>query len=164
MENYKLPHFGEIKINSLKDYYDVEIEFNGRKIELDLNFEEESIETDKLEIVKKIIDNLSEYNSIAEKALISDFEEDDTVKDYIEHHLEEIDDIELKQIIDKPIEEISAEKQMLTKLFLKRVGFYPGDEDDFAIFDFTIGEDLTQYIIAITFNEDIEVQYMSMES
>jgi hypothetical protein len=53
---------------------------------------------------------------------------------------------------------------MLSKLHLVRVGLYPDSEDEFAIFDYSIGQELTQYLVVINTNEDGEIDYMTMES
>ena len=41
---YKLPHFKEIDLTQLEEYYNVEIEQKGQKIRIDLNFERKAIE------------------------------------------------------------------------------------------------------------------------
>jgi hypothetical protein len=45
MANYSLSHFGDLDLQNLEEYYDVEIDFNEQKIQIDLNFENKSIDT-----------------------------------------------------------------------------------------------------------------------
>lgn len=166
MANYSLPHFGEIDASNLEEYYDVDIEFNDSEIQIDLNFEGSSIDTKRMEKVKKFIENLESYDKQNVKYIEEDYknEENDTVKTYIDHHLEEIDKDELAEIIDFDNKSVKPEIQMMKALRLVRVGFYPDSEDQFAIFDYTIGKDLTNYLVVINTNENGELDYMSMES
>jgi len=52
----------------------------------------------------------------------------------------------------------------LTKLKLIRVGLYPTSEDNFAIFDYSIGEEITDYLVVINTDENGQLDYMTMES
>jgi hypothetical protein len=164
MGKYILPNFEGLDLKSLEEFYDAKIQFNGNEIDLDLNFELDSIDAKRLDIVKDFIENLSKFNSIAVKAIKDDFISNDTVKDYIKHHLEELDEEDLSSIIDKSDKAISAEDQMLLKLHLKRIGFYPENEQLFAMFDYTIGEELTDYVIVVNFTEEGEMDYLTMEN
>src|SRR5687767_3195285 len=102
MPKYTLPHFGEIDTSNLEEYYDVEIEFNGTDVAIDLNFDEKSIDTKHLDNVNKIIKDLATYDSQNIKYIEADYKDKDadTVRTYIEHHLEEIDEAELLDVID----------------------------------------------------------------
>ncbi|WP_242202536.1 DUF2004 domain-containing protein [Aestuariivivens insulae] len=77
------------------------------------------------------------------------------VKDYIEHHIEEFSDEELKSIGIETNDSPEEKKQkFLNKIHLKRIGFYPEEWDSLAIFDYTISEDLTQYLIIFQFDSN----------
>ena len=54
----KIPFFEDINLESLQDYYQVVIDFEGRKLQLDVNFENTSIGEDKLTQVIAILENL----------------------------------------------------------------------------------------------------------
>lgn len=43
MTYHSLPHFGELDPKNLKDYYHVYINLNGQDIQIDLNFENNSV-------------------------------------------------------------------------------------------------------------------------
>jgi hypothetical protein len=164
MNKYSLPPFDELYINSLEDYSKTEIEFNGREIKLDLNFKEKSIDRQKLDIVKKFITNLTESDSVAVTAIKENFKSGGIVKDYIEHHLNELETDDLSFVIDNSNKTLSKEEQMLSKVYLKRVGFYPANKKQFAVFDYTIGQELTDYIIVVNFKEDGKIDHLTMES
>ncbi|HEV8506543.1 MAG TPA: DUF2004 domain-containing protein [Chitinophagaceae bacterium] len=166
MANYSLPHFADIDTNILEEYYDVDIDFNGQEIQIDLNFENKSIDPNRLDIVKRFIENISEFDEKNKKYIEQDYDDDDcdTVKTYIEHHLEEVGKDELADLVNFDDETISPEIQLMNSLRLVRVGLYPDSEDQFAIFDYSIGQDLTQYIVVINTNENGDLDYMTMES
>jgi hypothetical protein len=163
MKNYTLPYFGELNLEDLEEYYDVEIDFDDRKIELDLNFGDKTIDPARLDVVRHFIDNLDKYNSKNYAAIKSDFKDGDTVEEYINHHMD-IGEDGLSTIIDFANKKISPEKQMLSKIHLVRVGIYPEGEDQFAIFDYSIGRELTQYLIVLFTDEKGKLDYMTMES
>ncbi len=167
MSKYKLPYFEELDPNSIEDYYSVEVDFEGRKIKLDLNFEGGSIGKERMTLLKPFLEHLDTLNTKALKAIKEDFEDTedgDTVKDYIQHHLDELDEKSLSLIVDKANTAKSPEKQMLEKLQLVRIGFYPDNEDGFAILDYTIGRNITDYLVVAYVGEGGEVEYLSMES
>ena len=52
----------------------------------------------------------------------------------------------------------------MNSLRLVRVGLFPDSEDRFAIFDYSIGRNLTQYLVVINTDENGNLDYMTMES
>ncbi|REG88536.1 DUF2004 domain-containing protein [Flavobacterium aquicola] len=166
MAEYTLPHFGKLPIGNLEEYYDVDIEFNGNEIQIDLNFEDKIIDTPTMDKVKNFIGNIDKFDKLNKTYIHSDYsdEDGDTVKFYLEHHLEEISKDEISTLINFDDSSTEPEQQLLTKLKLVRVGLYPHDEDNFAIFDYTIGRELTDYLVVIKTDENGELDYMTMES
>jgi len=166
MSSYALPHFGELDLSNLDEYYDVEIEFNGKEVDLDLNFEKKTVDPARLDIIKKFLENLPEFDQKNKKYINEDFEgeDTDTVATYVEHHMEELDEEELGDIIDFENKAVEPERQFVNALHLVRVGFYPHGEDQFAIFDYSIGREITDYLIVIFTDENGDLEYMTMES
>ncbi len=164
MNNYKLPYFENIDLDSIEDYYSVDIEFQGYTIQLDLNFEKDSSDKSSIDLVNGFIENLADYSTKAHNAIINDFKTDETVREYIEHHLEDIDIDELDILLIDTDKTLSTEEQLMSKFRLERVGFYPEDENDFAIFDYTIGRHVTNYLIVIKFDSNGSIVDLTMES
>ena len=54
--------------------------------------------------------------------------------------------------------------KFLNKIKLVRIGIYPEDSDSMATFDYTIGRDLTQYLIVIRFDSEGKLVEIVMES
>ena len=166
MATYTLPHFGQIDTTNLEDSYDVEIEFDGDKIEIDLNFDDKAISIKRLDKVKKFIEKIGELDIKNKKYIEKDYKDEDadTVRTYVQHHLEEMERENLKGLVDFENEKMDPEIQLMRKLRLVRIGFYPDDEDEFAVFDYSIGTALTNYLVVININENGKLEDMTMES
>lgn len=164
MPAYNLPFFGEINPIGLEEYYDVSIELNGNAINLDISFDEERIDTRSLDALAALLANLTNLDSENIALIKRDYAgEGDTVKTYIDHHLEDMGVDELSGIVDMD-NTVSPQEQMLEAFRLVRVGFYPEDEVNFAIFDYSINPEFTQYLVVISRNKKGEVTYITMES
>src|SRR5450432_1843846 len=156
MANLTLPHFGRLDSTSLEAYYDVDINFNNTQIQIDLNFENKTIDPKRLETVKSFIENIRIYDLNNKGYINTDYsdKEGDTVKFYLQHHLEELGKEELSDLIDLNSKSSEHEKQLLKKLHLVRVGIYPDSESQFAIFDYSIGKEITNQLVVIFTDEN----------
>jgi hypothetical protein len=166
MAHFSLPHFGPLDPESLDAYYDVEMAFNNRTIEVDLNFENNTIDPKRLETVLRFIENIRIFDINNKGYIAKDYnnEDGDTVKDYLQHHLQELGIAELGSLMDPGTKKDTYEKQLLQKLHLVRVGIYPDSEDQFAIFDYSLGKDITNYLVVIFTDENGNLDYMTLES
>ena len=166
MAEYTLKHFGNLPIDNLEEYYKVDIEFNGNEIQIDLNFENKNIDLLSMDKVKNFIENIGVFDKQNESHIFNDYndEDGDTVKFYLEDHLEEVDEDVLSNLINFNDKSTKPEKQLLNKLKLIRVGLYPHDKDIFAVFDYSIGKDITDYLIVINTDENGKLHYMTTES
>jgi hypothetical protein len=88
----------------------------------------------------------------------------DTVGVYLEHHLAYIEGELLDQLVDLSNSSVDPAIQLMKTLHLIRVGLYPDNEDMFATFDYSLGKDLTNYLIVIDTDEDGNISNMTMES
>ncbi len=166
MATIKLPHFGILDPASVKEYYDVDIEFNGSEVEIDLNFEKNSIDVKRLETVKQFIENLRIHDLNNKKYIQQDFDDEDgdTVRFYLNHHLEELASDDIADLVGSNVKSTEQAGRLLNKLQLVRVSLYPDSEDQFAIFDYSIGKELTNYLVVINTDENGNLDYMTMES
>ncbi len=150
MNTYQIPGFDTIDLNDLNDYYDAQIKFKEREIALDINFDEYSTDRQKLEAISSVVNHLADYDEKARKAMEEDYLSGDTIKTYIENHQDLFGENEVAE--------------QIAKLYLKRVGFYPENEEGFAVFDYTISEQETQYLVVINFKKDGGIDSLTMES
>lgn len=165
MSNFTLPHFGSVDPSSLEGFYDTETIIAGNDVRLDLNFSEKTIPLARLTAIKKYLDRL-EYHLLKVKKYIydnyNDEESEDGVRSYFNFHKDEMGEEELiAQLAVNSDDEL--DDQLLDKLQLVRVGLYP-DSHDFALFDYSFGEDLTNYIVVVSTNEDAELNSVKVES
>ncbi len=166
MATVTIPHFGPLDPTSLDEYYDTELEYNGIQLQIDLNFESNSLDAQRLETVKAFIDNIRIHDLNNKKYIDNDYNDKDgeTVRFYLEHHLEELGENELATLIDQNSKSTEHQKQLKNKLHLVRVGIYPEGEDQFATFDYSIGVDITNDLIVIDTDENGNLVYITVES
>ncbi len=166
MAYINLPHFGAVDSEALKEYYEMEILFDGRPMQLDLNFENKFIDEKRLETVMHFIDNIRIHDINNKRLIEKDYRnpDADTVLEYVNNHLEELGELDLRVLIDYKDKSIDHQTQLVKKLHLVRVGLYPDSEKEFAVFDYSIGQDLTNYLVVINTDENGNLDYMTMES
>lgn len=166
MPSIKLPYFGTLDPASLEAYYDAEIGYNNTAVQIDLNFDSTSIDTARLELVKHFIDNIRIHDLNNKKHIQQDFDDEDadTVRTYIEHHLEELASDDLEELTGPGTKSADLPGALLNKLHLVRVGLYPDTDEQFATFDYSIGTELTNYLVVLFTDENGNLDYMTMES
>lgn len=161
MPQFTLPYFGSIDSDALENSYDTEIRLAGHDIRLDLNFADKRIELSSLQILKKYLDNIDEH-LLKTKEFIdenySDEDAEDGVRFYFEFHKEESEIEELGVNATDDLDE-----QLLKKIHPIRIVLYP-ESHQFAVYDYSFGEDFTNYILVITTDEDGDLSYITVES
>jgi hypothetical protein len=166
MPHVELPFFGTLDTRSVEEYYEAEFEHNARMVSVDLNFEKNSIEEECLISVKKFLQNIPVWidkNNLYIRQNIDD-EDDGTVREYASYLIDVLKAEELGQLVNI---DAGADEQILQiaeKLQLVRIGLYPDGDGQFAIFDYTIGRDLVDYLVVINTDENGILEYMTMES
>ncbi len=165
MTSFKLPNFGIINIESLDEYYEAEVDFNNTTIQVDLNFEDKSITDERMDVLKQFIENLRIHDINNKKIIKKDFESsnEDSVKDYIKDHLNELPLDDIEDLVGANTKSADRPEQLLKKLHLVRVGLYPHSKE-FAVFDYSIGKELTNYVVAVNTDENGNLSFISIES
>lgn len=158
---FSMPIFGEIDLNSHIDCYEGEIALDGIPIPADLNFDFGLRQVSAVELgqMKKFIEEIPKGQEISHAAILKNFESGGIVKRYIVNHLDVLGNFEIA-----PQQKISKERQLLHYLRLKRIGLYPQLPDHFAVFDYSIGRQLTDYLIVAKFNEQGNIIALIIES
>jgi hypothetical protein len=159
-----LPFFNELDSESLTDYYEVDIDIEQDKVQLDINFDETNIDPAKLSILKEYLDEPQAIINTAKKEIFNDFKNGEDVKDFLAYHIDEFDQSELDDLLNHADKTLSIEQQMLSVLTLRRIGFYPDNDDVFAVFDFVFSGDVSQYILVVNMNDSKTVDSITMES
>ena len=165
---YKLPHFEEIDLTQLDKYYNVEIEQKGQKIGIDLNFAGKEIDAQVFDEIKKIIESIESEDSKNRTYISFDFKDKNggTVKEYLDFHIEELAE-ELSEIVNFEDKSNSPDKQLMEKLKLGRIGFYPDGKygsESFVVFDYIVDRELSDQIIVVNIDKDGKLLNLAWES
>lgn len=156
--------FGDIDHRYLESYYSADILVQGQAVAIDVNFESNEMELTQLETLASYIVNVDETSRLAFEAIADDYDLDeisDTARFYLQHHLEEFSEQEIDSLFGTPEVDKDA---FLSALKLVRIGFYPEDEDAYAIFDIQFPLEYTRYLMAVSFDQAGNISGISMES
>lgn len=95
MSKKNLTYFGEIEINSPEETTEGKVSIDNRLIELDLNFYDGVPEHDWVKEYEDYILNLLQHKNNVEAAFMSDYEDGEDTKEYVDFHFEELDASEI---------------------------------------------------------------------
>lgn len=165
-QRYTYAIFGDFALDAVANLsLQLAIELEDQPLSLDLNFEEDSVTTAQLALVNKMLNKLSAYKDRTYAAILANAKEEGSVTDeYLNFH-QEIGEIpQLDKLLAKTSSERKRKKKLLKMIQLNRIGFYPQDQDHYAVFDYTIGEAYTDYLLVVVINSADELVAISMES
>ena len=153
-------YFGEINLDKLEEWYETEIDLNGKTVEISItvstaakNIDKESIET-----IENYVDDLKNNEDNIQLVIHRDFKEMGETKEYIDNQIELQDKEDIANLIENADKKLSKKEKLLSALILLRIVFYPEKEDKmFAVFDYTIDEELTDDLLAVKLYKDSSV-------
>ncbi len=160
----KFPFIGFIDISSLDNLYTGEGELNGKRFSIDLNFEINVTSVETAAYIRHFIDNIRIHDINNKKKIEFDFFEEDTVAGYIDHQLDELSTADIEEIIGRNVKPDLQPESLMKKMQLVRVGIYPENKEQFAIFDYSFGNELTSQVIAIDTDENGNFIQLNWES
>lgn len=158
-----ITYFGEVEINSLQEYNEGQIVIDNRQIKLDLNFYDGVPEYDWVAEYENYIKDLEQHKADVEAAIRADYEDGGDVKEYVDFHLEELDASIIDKVLVGTDASKSKEERLLTALKLKRIGFYPGNEN-YAVWDYTIGREITDLLVVVNTDSTGKINYVTWEN
>ena len=162
-----IPVVGEIDFpTGTGGYWQFELPMRGGDVQVDINADEDTFTKAMLEDIKVFISDAARFDEIARDVFKADFAEkpEGTVGTYLSHHAEELGEKDLLRIFGTPEPDDLDIDHLLDALRLKRIGLYPGSEEQRAVFDYTIDEEATDYILVVEFDRDGQVFTLSLES
>lgn len=167
-KSLSIKYFENIDFSNLKEeYVQKTVQINNEKIDIDISFNNKNPSSKDLEKLSDFLNKLEfilKENDIKMKNYFDNSEQENNVKEYLTHHLKEMPKAELSTLIRSDDTNKSNEQKLFEKLRLKRIGIIPQEKFDFAIFDYTIGEEYTQYILCIKTDEKGKIQVITIES
>lgn len=158
-----ITYFGEVEINSPQEYNEGQIVIDNRQIKLDLNFYDGVPEYDWVAEYENYIKDLEQHKADVEAAIRADYEDGGDVKEYVDFHLEELDASIIDKVLVGTDASESKEERLLTALKLKRIGFYPGNEN-YAVWDYTIGREITDLLVVVNTDSTGKINYVTWEN
>ncbi len=158
-----ITYFGEVEINSPQEYNEGQIVIDNRQIKLDLNFYDDVPEYDWVAEYENYIKDLEQHKADVEAAIRADYEDGGDVKEYVDFHLEELDASIIDKVLVGTDASKSKEERLLTALKLKRIGFYPGNEN-YAVWDYTIGREITDLLVVVNTDSTGKINYVTWEN
>ncbi len=157
MSTHLSKYFGEFELADPEEWYETEIEFNERTLEVLMTCSSEAKNIDQtfLQTIDDFIDNFSDNEKLVRLSFIDDFKNGGETKTYIDSQIENQESEEIENLIDRADEKLNNAEKLLSVINLLRVVFYPEKEDRmFAIFDYTISEDLTDELLVFKLYKD----------
>lgn len=167
MVQFTLPVIGTLDFPPTSDgYWEFALELAGRSVRFDVNVEDGEISEQLWDKVKSFIVDAVRFDSTARAAIRTEYADDPegASRLYLSHHVDEFSEEEKEQYFGSIDAESLGVNQLLKAIHLKRIGLYPNSDDHVAVFDYTIDEEATDYVLAIEFNDSDEVSGISMDS
>jgi hypothetical protein len=161
---FSMPFFGELELNNLKDYYEVEVENNNRIIQVDLNFESETVSNKIFNKTSRLIQELGPFIESVTEYLKENRSNEEAVDEYLEHHLNELEETEISNLLKNSNNSLSKKDQLFELLKLKRIGIYPESEDEYVVCDFMINDDLSDYLLVVKLDKNEDIDEVTIES
>ncbi len=167
MPTFDVPAVGPVDFPGGTDgYWQFALPMRGGEVPVDINVDGDVFTKAMLEEIKVFIADAVRFDEISRDALKQEHTEkpEGTVSTYLSHHAEELSEKELVKIFGVEDPDDLTIDHLIDALQLKRIGLYPGADDLTAVFDYTIDEEATDYILAVEFDRDGEVFGISMDS
>lgn len=157
------PVFGPLQ-DDAEGYWSKSIKHGDASIEVDLNIDGDI----EFAAVSRLTSRLSDLHALeaqARAAMRADVtSEDSAVMLYRSHHVAELSAEALAACFGGSDAWRTDVPAFVAALHLKRVGLYPDDEEQSIIMDFTLGESVTDYLLAVSFDREGHVVAVDMES
>jgi hypothetical protein len=152
--------------NGTGGHWQFDLPMRGGDVPVDINVAGDTFTRSMLDEIKEFISDAARFDEIARDAIKAEHDEkpEGTVATYLSHHAEELSEKELLKIFGVTDPDDLTIEHLLDALQLRRIGLYPGSDEVAAVFDYTIDEEATDYILAMEFDRDGEVFGISMDS
>lgn len=163
MSKIKIACFGEVDTSS-DDYFEGHVTLGGRETEVDLNFENyEGKPVDWAGEVEHFLGNLAACKANTDRAILAADSDEGTVEEYIQFHLDELDNID--SLVAEADPALTQKEQLRALLVekLERIWIYPGSEP-YATWDYMIDSEHSDEILVVYTDNQGEVENISWES
>ena len=163
-----IKYFKNVDFNS--EYLETTIEFQNRKIPLDINSDAVLGKNNWVKEYEEYISKLETFKEKIDKEIIKDFENNGITKEWVDYHSEElIESIEENGTLDSCDKNLPIDRQILSALKLNRIGIYPEyenieGEEYYAIWDYILDDEISDEILVIVTDKNGEIVDITWES
>jgi hypothetical protein len=162
-----IPVLGKVNVEpAILGCWEFQLHYLNRPVRLDFTVPGEILSQKSVDMVASFVADLAAFDERARRAISSEQEQggEYTVQEYIDHHLEQFTKPQLLQCLGTGDAATVSPALFLSKLRLHRIGLYPEDPEEPAIFDYTIDREMTDYLIVVRFNLQGKALAVDMES
>lgn len=153
MKQFELPYFNNVDVENITEEQGyMSIDFKERQISL-MWFAEEGLDEKYFLIAKDILSDLESFDKESLLFLRQEFGNDDdkTVVEYLEFHLEELAD-ELAEITGESTPPAERIDKLLTAMKLNNIAFHDG----VIVADYVLNKEISDQILAISIDANGE--------
>ena len=162
-----IPVLGSVNIEpALDGCWAFQLDYLSHSVRLDFTVQGETLSQKSIDTVSTFVADLAAFDQRARRAINNEQElgGECAVQEYIDHHLEQFSKPQLLQSFGTEDAVAVSPALFLSKLRLHRIGLYPEDSEEPAIFDYTIDRELTDYVVVVRFNVQGNAFAVDMES
>ena len=145
---------------------DTTVKHREAVVPVDVNFEGDP-DARVLAVPAALVADVAKLDVEARKALAADLrsgDPDGATPLYRSHHFEELDNEVLESLFGTDSATGLSDQAFLEAFRLVRIGVYPEEADAAVLCDYSLGEELTDYLLSVAFGTGGVVQNVSMES
>lgn len=160
----ELPYFGFVNPEALEEVYEIEYPIDSSySCALELWFESESVPSNELMPIDIALKNLSQYLNVAQKYLESEPVGIALLKKYLSHHKDLLSAEDNERWPSDPSPMLYASAAMKPNLHIKSISLWHGSPGLVKI-DYSLGHDLTDYVICLELSNNFKVSNIAIES
>jgi hypothetical protein len=140
--------------------------FSGRPVTVELVIDGNELPAESLASTLRLSDDIDSLDASARAALRRDLDqnEDSAVGLYSCHHLDELSDSTLLGLFGVVERDTLDADGFLGRLTLLRIGIHPENAARSVVCDYSLGAELTDYLLVVSFGASGQVTGVEMES
>jgi hypothetical protein len=162
----EIPNIGVVELAPSPDgSWEFECIISERRVLLDVNVHRSELTRAEADQIPQFLDIASQFDARAHDAFSAALltAPDNAVTRYARYHVAEIPAEELSASLGLTDPRELSPAYLTHALTLQRIGLYPEQNDQYAVFDYSIDPTLTDYVLAVTFTRAGEIVAVAME-
>ena len=159
--------FGKLEIpvkEGLMEDYTIDID--GKAINTTLYILENFIDSENVRIVKHFLENIVKMYETAKEEILENRDTDETIRFFIDNERDNMDEENLSQIFQTDSTDNVTDERFVEKLEPRLIRIAPNDDTGHieCSFDLSLGEEYSDELLVVSFNQQLSVDYVTHES